>query len=50
VYAEPGDVVAKPRGQWHTFWNAGDSTLRILEIITPGGVEELLKELGRAGW
>ena len=24
VYAEPGDLVFKPREQWHTFWNAGD--------------------------
>lgn len=49
VYAGPGDFVVKPRGQWHTFWNAGDSTLRLLEIITPGGMEELFKTLGRAG-
>ena len=25
VYAEAGDTVFKPRDQWHTFWNAGDS-------------------------
>ena len=31
LYATPGDLVFKPRGQWHTFWNAGDSTCRILE-------------------
>ena len=24
VYAEAGDLVHKPRNQWHTFWNAGD--------------------------
>ncbi len=23
VVAEPGDLRFKPRGQWHTFWNAG---------------------------
>lgn len=45
VYAEAGDLVAKPRGEWHTFWNAGDEELRILEIITPGGLEELFKQL-----
>ena len=49
VYAEPGDFVLKPRGQWHTFWNAGDSTLRLLEIITPSGLEELFKQLGQEG-
>ena len=25
VEAGPGEVVFKPRGQWHTFWNAGES-------------------------
>ena len=39
VYAEPGDLVFKPRNQWHTFWNAGDTTCRILEIISPSGFE-----------
>jgi len=24
VFGEPGDLIFKPRGQWHTFWNAGD--------------------------
>ena len=24
VEAGPGDLVFKPRNQWHTFWNAGD--------------------------
>lgn len=48
VYADEGDFVAKPRGQWHTFWNAGESTLRLLEIITPGGLEDLFKHLGHA--
>jgi mannose-6-phosphate isomerase-like protein (cupin superfamily) len=37
VYAEEGTLVFKPRGQWHTFWNAGDGPCRILEIISPGG-------------
>ena len=37
VYAEKGDLVFKPRGQWHTFWNAGDEPCRILEIISPEG-------------
>jgi mannose-6-phosphate isomerase-like protein (cupin superfamily) len=39
VYAEPGDLVFKPRQQWHTFWNAGDTECRILEIIAPAGFE-----------
>lgn len=39
VYAEAGDLVHKPRNQWHTFCNAGDEPCRILEIIAPGGFE-----------
>ena len=39
VYGAPGDLVFKPRGQWHTFWNAGDEPARILEIISPAGFE-----------
>ena len=45
VYAERGDLVFKPRDQWHTFWNAGDGTCRILEIISPGGFEHLFREM-----
>src|SRR3954451_2142007 len=33
--AGPGDLVLKPRGQCHTFWNAGAEPCRILEIISP---------------
>jgi quercetin dioxygenase-like cupin family protein len=40
VYGECGDLVFKPRGQWHTFWNAGDEPARILEIISPAGFEQ----------
>ena len=45
VYAEAGDLVHKPRDQWHTFWNAGDEPCRILEIIAPGGFEKFFDEL-----
>jgi mannose-6-phosphate isomerase-like protein (cupin superfamily) len=45
VLAAPGDIVFKPRGHWHTFWNAGDRQLRILEVIAPGGLEELFRRL-----
>jgi mannose-6-phosphate isomerase-like protein (cupin superfamily) len=47
VYAEPGDLVFKPRKQWHTFWNAGDTPCRILEIISPSGFEHFFYELGQ---
>src|SRR3954465_11338760 len=49
VYAEAGDLVHKPRDQWHTFWNAGDEPCRILEIIAPGGFERFFDELVDAG-
>jgi mannose-6-phosphate isomerase-like protein (cupin superfamily) len=46
VFATRGDLVFKPRNQWHTFWNAGDEPCRILEIITPAGFEHFFDELG----
>ena len=45
VEAGPGDLVYKPRDQWHTFWNAGDEPCRILEIISPAGFEQFFAEL-----
>jgi mannose-6-phosphate isomerase-like protein (cupin superfamily) len=45
VHAEAGDLVHKPRNQWHTFWNAGDEPCSILEIIAPGGFERFFAEL-----
>ena len=45
VYAGTGDLVFKPRDQWHTFWNAGDEPCRILEIISPAGFEKFFDEL-----
>jgi mannose-6-phosphate isomerase-like protein (cupin superfamily) len=35
AFAEPGDLVYKPRDVWHTFWNATDVPARLLEIISP---------------
>lgn len=45
VEAGPGDLVFKPRGQWHTFWNAGEAPCRILELIAPAGFEGFFAEL-----
>lgn len=45
AHAEPGDLLFKPRGEWHTFWNAGDTPARMLEIISSGGLEELFRQL-----
>jgi len=49
VYAGVGDLVHKPRDQWHTFWNAGDEPCRILEIIAPAGFEDFFRELDGLG-
>ncbi len=49
VEAGPGDLVHKPRGQWHTFWNAGEEPCRILEIISPAGFEGFFAELVAMG-
>ena len=45
VFAGPGDLVCKPRGEWHTFWNAGDEEASLLEIISPAGFEKYFEEL-----
>ena len=47
VIAGPGDLIFKPRNQWHTFWNAGDEPAAVLELISPSGLEELFRQLGR---
>src|ERR1700680_1344638 len=44
LVASPGDLIFKPRNQWHTFWNAGDEPARILEIISPAGFENYFHE------
>jgi mannose-6-phosphate isomerase-like protein (cupin superfamily) len=49
VEAGPGDLVFKPRDQWHTFWNAGEEPCRILEIIAPAGFEQFFQELSDMG-
>ncbi len=45
LLGNPGDLIFKPRNQWHTFWNAGDQPARILEIISPAGFERFFAEL-----
>jgi mannose-6-phosphate isomerase-like protein (cupin superfamily) len=49
VIAAPGDIVFKPRGHWHTFWNAGEGQLRVLEVIAPSGLEQLFRRLAEPG-
>jgi mannose-6-phosphate isomerase-like protein (cupin superfamily) len=45
VYGQPGDLIFKPRSQWHTFWNAGDEPARILEMISPAGFERYFEQM-----
>lgn len=45
LVAGPGDLVWKPRNEWHTFWNPTDEPARILEIISPAGFEHFFEEL-----
>ncbi len=46
IVAGPGEVIAKPSGIPHAFWNAGDEPARVLEIIAPGGFEGYFAGLG----
>lgn len=45
VEAGPGELVAKPRGVPHGFWNAGEEPVRLLELISPGAFGEYFAEL-----
>jgi quercetin dioxygenase-like cupin family protein len=45
LVAEPGDLVFKPRGVPHAFWNAADEPARALEMISPAGFERYFAEL-----
>ena len=43
--ARPADLVFKPRGIPHAFWNAGDAPARAREIISPAGFERYFAEI-----
>jgi quercetin dioxygenase-like cupin family protein len=45
LIGRPGDLVFKPRGVPHAFWNASDEPARALEIISPAGFERYFAEL-----
>lgn len=45
VEAGPGELVLKPRGIPHAFWNPGDEETRVLEIISPAGFEQYFADL-----
>jgi mannose-6-phosphate isomerase-like protein (cupin superfamily) len=41
----PGELVLKPRNQWHAFWNPSQERARLLEIISPAGFEQFFQEM-----
>jgi len=43
--AGPGELVLKPRGIPHAFWNPGDEEARVLEIVSPAGFEQYFADL-----
>src|SRR3954468_7480305 len=45
VEATAGELVFKPRGIPHAFWNATDEPARLLEIISPGGFAGYFRDL-----
>jgi mannose-6-phosphate isomerase-like protein (cupin superfamily) len=45
VEAGPGELVIKPRGIPHSFWNGGDEEVRLLELISPGGFDRYFADL-----
>lgn len=43
--APAGAALVKPRGVPHAMWNAGDEPVRVLEVLSPGGLEDYFEEL-----
>ena len=40
-----GEYIVKPRGIFHTFWNAGNERIRFVEVISPGNFENYFFEI-----
>jgi hypothetical protein len=45
VEAGAGASMVKPRGVPHAMWNAGVAPARVLEVLSPGGLEHYFEEL-----
>jgi quercetin dioxygenase-like cupin family protein len=45
TYARPGGLIAKPRDIWHAFWNESATPARVLEIMSPGGMERYFEDI-----
>lgn len=48
VVAAPGDFVLVPPGAVHAFSNPAEESVRVLNVMAPGGFEQYLKDLARA--
>jgi len=48
VEAAAGASLVKPRGIPHAMWNAGPEPARVLEVLSPGGLEAYFEELAPA--
>jgi quercetin dioxygenase-like cupin family protein len=45
VEAGAGASMAKPRGIPHAMWNVGSEPAKVLEVVSPGGLEDYFEEL-----
>jgi mannose-6-phosphate isomerase-like protein (cupin superfamily) len=45
VVLGPGGYITKPRGEMHAVWNAGSVPARMIEIISPAGLENFFWEV-----
>ncbi len=45
VSLRAGGYIVKPRGELHAMWNAGEVPARMIEVLTPGGLERYFEEL-----
>ncbi len=43
--AGPGSYLVKPRGIPHAMWNATTTSATVVEILSPGGLEDYFEEL-----
>lgn len=43
--AGPGSYLVKPRGTPHAMWNAASAPARVVEILSPAGLEAYFEEL-----
>ena len=48
VEAGAGASLVKPRGTPHAMWNASAEPARVLEVLSPGGLEDYFEELAPA--